>query len=58
MIVSLNVSLYTEDQNRYSELMSAEDTPLITHARHRDYLESAVRHLAEFQAFREFFCPG
>lgn len=35
----------------YSELMSAEDAPLITHARHRDYLESAVRHLAEFQAF-------
>ncbi|KAG6332633.1 hypothetical protein ID866_6455 [Astraeus odoratus] len=35
----------------YSESMSAEDMPLITHARHRDYLESAVRHLEEFQAF-------
>lgn len=35
----------------YSELMSAEDAPLITHARHRDYLESAVRHLEEFQTF-------
>ena len=38
--------------------MSAEDAPLITHARHRDYLESAVRHLEEFQAFREFSVAG
>ncbi|KAL4075633.1 tRNA modification GTPase TrmE [Scleroderma citrinum] len=38
----------------YSELMSAEEAPLITHARHRDYLVSAMRHLEDFQAFREF----
>ncbi|KAI6046490.1 tRNA modification GTPase TrmE [Pisolithus marmoratus] len=35
----------------YSELMSTEDAPLITQARHRDYLESAVKFLEEFQEF-------
>ncbi|KIK20725.1 hypothetical protein PISMIDRAFT_105312 [Pisolithus microcarpus 441] len=35
----------------YSESMSAEDAPLITQARHRDYLESAVKFLEEFQEF-------
>lgn len=35
----------------YSESMSAEDAPLITQARHRDYLESAVKFLEEFQGF-------
>lgn len=35
----------------YSESMSAEDAPLITQARHRDYLEAAVKFLEEFQEF-------
>lgn len=35
----------------YSELMTTEDAPLITQARHRDYLESAVKFLEEFQEF-------
>ncbi|KAH7888120.1 tRNA modification GTPase TrmE [Phlebopus sp. FC_14] len=35
----------------YSDAMTLEDSPLITEARHRDYLESAVKHLEEFTSF-------
>ncbi|KIJ70366.1 hypothetical protein HYDPIDRAFT_23478 [Hydnomerulius pinastri MD-312] len=40
-----------KDRCAYSDNMSFEDSPLITQARHRDYLESAVRHLEEFKSF-------
>jgi hypothetical protein len=36
--------------NRYSDGFDYT-SPLITHARHRDFLEQAVMHLEEFIAF-------
>lgn len=41
------------DHARYAEAMSLEDSPLVTQARHRDYLESAVRHLEDFKLYRK-----
>lgn len=35
--------------------MSFDNSPLVTQARHRDYLESAVRHLEEFKSYRKSF---
>jgi len=31
--------------------MSLDESPLVTQARHRDYLESAARHLEEFKSY-------
>lgn len=33
--------------------MTLDDSPLVTQARHRDYLESALRHLEEFKSYRK-----
>lgn len=35
--------------------MSLDESPLVTQERHRDYLESAVRHLEEFKSYRKAF---
>ncbi|KAF8845563.1 tRNA modification GTPase TrmE [Paxillus ammoniavirescens] len=42
---------FLKERYAFSETMSLDDSPLITQARHRDYLESAVRHLEEFKSF-------
>ena len=34
-------------------MMSLDESPLVTQARHRDYLKSAVRHLEEFKSYRK-----
>jgi hypothetical protein len=44
--------LSSRNDSRFSENMSLDGSPLVTQARHRDYLESAVRHLEEFKSFR------
>ena len=38
--------------------MSLDESPLVTQARHRDYLESAMRHLEEFQSYRKALVTG
>ncbi|KAF9224381.1 tRNA modification GTPase TrmE [Gyrodon lividus] len=40
-----------KDRYAFSETMSLDESPLVTQARHRDYLESTVRHLEEFKSF-------
>ncbi|KAF8556289.1 tRNA modification GTPase TrmE [Imleria badia] len=40
-----------KERYEYSETMSLDESPLVTQARHRDYLESAVRHLGEFRSY-------
>ncbi|KAN0097833.1 hypothetical protein V8E55_002279 [Tylopilus felleus] len=40
-----------KERYAYTETMSLEESPLVTQARHRDYLESAVRHLEEFKSY-------
>ncbi|KAF8450928.1 tRNA modification GTPase TrmE [Boletus edulis BED1] len=40
-----------KERYAYTETMSLDGSPLVTQARHRDYLESAVRHLEEFKSY-------
>ncbi|KAG8218291.1 hypothetical protein J3R82DRAFT_3905 [Butyriboletus roseoflavus] len=40
-----------QERYAYTESMSLDDSPLVTQARHRDYLESALRHLEEFKSY-------
>jgi len=40
-----------KERYAYTETMSLVESPLVTQARHRDYLESAVRHLEEFKSY-------
>ncbi|KIK94411.1 hypothetical protein PAXRUDRAFT_828018 [Paxillus rubicundulus Ve08.2h10] len=42
---------FLKERYAFSETMSLDDSPLVTQARHRDYLKSAVRHLEEFKSF-------
>lgn len=45
--------LHHIDSLRYTDTMSLDESPLVTQTRHRDYLESAVRHLEEFKSYRK-----
>ncbi|KAG9317104.1 tRNA modification GTPase TrmE [Chiua virens] len=61
VLVRLSIwSLRHLNPSRYTETMSPDNSPLVTQARHRDYLESAMRHLEEFKLFRTPFvlCSG
>ncbi|KAF9246840.1 tRNA modification GTPase TrmE [Melanogaster broomeanus] len=42
---------FLKERYAYSENMSLDESPLVTQARHRDYLESAVKHLEDFKSF-------